>query len=77
MQLSLVPSTWLHLPVLPLTCLCQATARLVEYVPGGFGRTAALMHIKANAEEDMQLTDSRIAGDRERLQDRQAGRQRA
>jgi hypothetical protein len=41
----------------------QATARLVEYVAGGFGRTAALMHIKANATEDMRLTDSRVAGE--------------
>lgn len=40
----------------------QATARLVEYVPGGFGRRAALLHIKANATEDMRVTDSRIAG---------------
>lgn len=50
-----------------LIALCnvsvQATARLVEYVPGGFGRTAALMHIKANAEEDMRVTDSRVAGE--------------
>eukprot|EP00879_Flechtneria_rotunda_P009954 GHRR01010410.1.p1 GENE.GHRR01010410.1~~GHRR01010410.1.p1 ORF type:complete len:1136 (+),score=513.58 GHRR01010410.1:867-4274(+) len=39
----------------------QATARLVEYVRGGFGRTAALLHIKENAEEDMTATDLRIA----------------
>lgn len=39
-----------------------ATARLVEYVRGGFGRRAALMHIKANAEEGMRATDLRVAG---------------
>ena len=60
---------WLVLMASLLCCLCcarvlQATARLVEYVPGGFGRTAALMHIKANAEEDMRATDSRVAGGR-------------
>lgn len=31
-------------------------------MPGGFGRTAALLHIKADAEEDMRATDSRVAG---------------
>jgi hypothetical protein len=40
-----------------------ATARLVEYVRGGFGRRAALMHIKANAEEGMNATDLRVAGE--------------
>lgn len=49
-------------PVMHQLVAAQATARLVEYVPGGFGRTAALMHIKANVEEDMRLTDSRVAG---------------
>jgi GTPase len=39
-----------------------ATARLVECVRGGFGRRAALMHIKANAEEGMNATDLRVAG---------------
>eukprot|EP00878_Enallax_costatus_P010114 GHUV01010558.1.p1 GENE.GHUV01010558.1~~GHUV01010558.1.p1 ORF type:complete len:668 (+),score=214.96 GHUV01010558.1:192-2195(+) len=39
----------------------SATARLVEYVPGGFGANAALLHIKANAEEDMRATDLRVA----------------
>lgn len=34
----------------------------MEFVPGGFGRTAALLHIKADAEEDMRATDSRVAG---------------
>ncbi|KAF6256999.1 P-loop containing nucleoside triphosphate hydrolase protein [Scenedesmus sp. NREL 46B-D3] len=38
-----------------------ATARLVEYVRGGFGRRAALVHIKANAEEGMSATDLRVA----------------
>ncbi|WIA18385.1 hypothetical protein OEZ85_009847 [Tetradesmus obliquus] len=38
-----------------------ATARLVEYVRGGFGRRAALMHIKADAEEGMAATDLRVA----------------
>jgi len=32
----------------------QATARLVEYLPGGFGRTAALLHLKENTEEEMR-----------------------
>lgn len=40
-----------------------ATARLVEYVRGGFGRRAALVHIKANAEEGMSATDLRVAGE--------------
>jgi len=41
----------------------QATARLVEYRPGGFGRTAALLHLKENAEEDMRATEIRVAGE--------------
>eukprot|EP00775_Hariotina_reticulata_P008727 gene8727-8908_t len=39
----------------------QATACLVEYLPGGFGRTAALLHLKEDAEEDMRATEIRVA----------------
>lgn len=36
-----------------MLCHCHA---------GGFGATAALLHVKANAEEDMRATDLRVAG---------------
>lgn len=40
----------------------DATAALVEYVAGGFGRSAALLHIKANAAEGRAARDTRVAG---------------
>lgn len=41
----------------------SATARVVELLPGAYGRQAAILHIRCKEEEDMDYQDLRVVGE--------------